>query len=327
MPRKNPAIHDGLRRLRQRIVGMARGQPRSHACRPEVCVETWFDAQPRRRGQIRRRGQNRPDIRLRLPRLLRSQVLEVGARHLVHLKRKRKRRQLVQRRRQLINRIVRPGKRAMPSAIGGRDLEVGVDLLRSLHVRHHRPPVVQFYPARVGIDHVSRVHQLAMLPHQPLRPVELATLFIRRERQNQVALRLVPLPVQPQKRLHQRGVGVLHVLRPPAVVVAILLDKLEWIGRPIGAQSLHDIHVAQKQHRLLGWGSTRAEAYHQILLARIRPQQMHIGSRKSSVEKSLLHGRGRRRHVAQRRIRRVDLNQLLEDRPSLRAILRGGRRQ
>ena len=51
----------------------------------------------------------------------------------------------------------------MPAAIGRRNLEVRVNLLRGLHVGHHRPPVVQFHAARVGIDDVRRIHQLAML--------------------------------------------------------------------------------------------------------------------------------------------------------------------
>ncbi len=95
--------------------------------------------------------------------------------------------------------------------------------------------------------------------HQPIGPVEFAAFFIGGERQNQVALGLVALAMQAQKGSHQRGVGVLHVLRAAPVVVAVLLDKLEGIGGPVGGQGLDDIHVAEKEDWLLesAWPAAR----------------------------------------------------------------------
>ena len=50
---------------------------------------------------------------------------------------------------------------------------------------------------------------------------------------------------------------------------------------------------------------------------------MHVFGRKARVEKTLLHGRGRRGHVALGRVGGVDLDELLEDLAGLGAVCRG----
>ena len=203
-------------------------------------------------------------------------------------------------------------------------MKICIDLLGSFHIGFDSLAVLQVNSTRVRINHKRRVHKLAMILHQPIGAVEVAAFFIRRKRQNQVAPGLVALAMQPQKGRNQRGIGVLHVLRAAPVIITILLDKLERVGMPVLGQRLDNIHVAEKEHWLVRARSMNA--YNEILLARIRPQQMHIVCRKARIQKSLLHRRGGRRHIAQRCVRRVDLDKLLENRKSRSAIRRRSRR-
>jgi len=161
-----------------------------------------------------------------------------------------------------------------------------------------------------------------MLAYQPARPVEFTALLVGCERQNQVAARLVTLPVQAQKGGHKGSVGVLHILRAAAVVVAILFDKLKGIGVPVGAERLHHVHVTEKEDRLLRGLTGGTQADDEVLFARIWPQQMHVLRRKSCVKEPLPHRRGGRGHVAPGRVRGIDLDELLEDLPRQGAILR-----
>ena len=132
--------------------------------------------------------------------------------------------------------------------------------------------------------------------------------------------------MQAQKRRHKRGVAVLHVLRAASVEVAVLLNELKRIGRPVRSQCLHHIHVAKKQNWLLRRASRCTYPYHEILFARVGSQQLHVLRREPGVQQPLPHRRGRRRHVAARCIRRVDLNQFLQNRlrkrldPRLRSV-------
>ena len=158
------------------------------------------------------------------------------------------------------------------------------------------------------------------LLHQPVGAVEFAAFLIGGEGQNQIALRLVAFAMQAQESGDQRGVGVLHVLRAAAVVVAVLLDELEGIGVPVGAQSLHHVNVAEEEHRLFRGRACGADADHEVLLVRVGAEQVHIVGRESGVEKALLHGVGCGGHVALGRVGGVDLDELLEDGAGLGAI-------
>ena len=101
--------------------------------------------------------------------------------------------------------------------------------------------------------------------------------------------------MQAQKGGDERGVGVLHVLRAAAVVVAVLLDELKRIGVPVGAQSLDHVDVAEKEHRLFSGLACRMNANDEILLAWIGAEQVHVFGREAGIEKALLHGRRLRR--------------------------------
>ena len=159
-----------------------------------------------------------------------------------------------------------------------------------------------------------------MLSHQPVSTVEFAPLFVRGQRQDQVALGLISFTMQTQKRRHQRGVGVLHVLRATAVKITVLLNELKRIGGPIGAQSLHHVHVAEEKNGLFGRRSGSAETDNEILFALVGPQQVNILRRESRVKEEALHRGCRSGDIALRRVRSVDFDELLEDGQRLRAI-------
>ena len=75
-----------------------------------------------------------------------------------------------------------------------------------------------------------------------------------------------------------------------------------------------DIHVAEEQDRLAGvGGGDSAEADDEVHFARVRAEQTDVFSGKASVEKALLHGCRAEGDVALRRVRSVDLDELLED--------------
>ena len=173
--------------------------------------------------------------------------------------------------------------------------------------------MVQFHAARIGIDDECRVDQIAVLLHKPVRAVELAPFLVGGQGQDEVALRLVALPMQAQESRHQRGIGLLHVLRAATIEVAVLFNELKRIGMPIGAQGLHHIDVAEKEYGLLSRRTGSAVADNEIHLARIRPDQMHVVCRESCIKKALLHGLRGGRHVALGRVGGVDFDELLED--------------
>ncbi len=256
-----------------------------------------------------------------------SEIREVGSRNLVQLEGERESGQTAERRCKFVDGIVGPRQGTVAAAIGDCDLVVGVDLFGGLDFGDDRPPVLQLYAAGVGINYVGCIHQIAMLADEPVSAVELAAFFVGRERQDQVALRLISLAMQAQESLHQRGVGVLHVLRATAVEIAVLLDELKRVGGPIGAQSLDHVYVAKKKDGLFCRRSGSAEADYEILLALIGPEQANVLGRETSVEEAPLHGRGRGGDIALRRVSGVDLDEFFEDCQRLRAIGWRRRRQ
>ena len=125
-----------------------------------------------------------------------------------------------------------------------------------------------------------------------------------------------------QERPYQRGVGLLHVLRAAAVIVAVLLNKLEGIGVPVGGQGLDNIDVAEKQHRLFRRGRGGADADHEVLFLRVRAEQVNVIRREACIEKTLLHGFGRGGHTAFGCVGGVDFDELFENVAGVCAICR-----
>src|SRR5580693_1259883 len=90
-----------------------------------------------------------------------------------------------------------------------------------------------------------------MVLDQPGDAVECAALFIGGERQDQVAIGLVMLLLQAKKGRDQKRVAILDVSCAAAVKVAVLLDELERVDRPVLAARFDDVQMAYEQQRFL----------------------------------------------------------------------------
>ena len=157
-----------------------------------------------------------------------------------------------------------------------------------------------------------------MVLEQPVDAVRGASLLVRGEREDDVAVRDEALLFQADEIGNGDGVAVLHVLRAAAVVVAVLLDELKGVRAPILLARLHHVEMADDQDGLeLGPGPAPV-ARHHVPLAIVRSENHHVRGRKARVAEALRHRlRGHRRASA--RIHGVDLDQLLEN--VVRALL------
>jgi hypothetical protein len=97
---------------------------------------------------------------------------------------------------------------------------------------------------------------------------------------------------------------------------------MSWVGvgRPVGAQCLDYIHVAEEEDGFFSGCTGGAEADDEVLLALIGTEQVYVFGGKAGIEEELLHGRGGGGDVAKRRIGSVDLDELLEEVAGFRAI-------
>src|SRR5258706_15530348 len=110
-----------------------------------------------------------------------------------------------------------------------------------------------------------------MTLQKPIHSVKGSTLFIRGERQNDIALGHVTLPLKANQSSDQHGIVDLHVLSAAAIEVAILLNELERIGAPVARQRLDDIQMSNNQNRLES-ASAPAQACNQVTFALVRTQ-------------------------------------------------------
>ncbi len=163
--------------------------------------------------------------------------------------------------------------------------------------------------ARIGINGELGVDQVAVVLDEPLDAVVLAALFVGRQRENQIALRLIALLLQAQKGRHQRGVAILHVLCAASVEVAVLFAENERVERPVGRLRFDHIEMPDEQNRPSGARSVIA--HHQQALARRRNQHLYVVRRETGIAKPRRHRFGCLGVVAHR-IRCVDLDQLPE---------------
>ena len=145
---------------------------------------------------------------------------------------------------------------------------------------------------------------------QPVHSVRSAAFFVGGQREDDVAVRNVAFLLEADQRGDHDGVAVFHVLRAAAVVVAVFLDELKRIGGPVLAACFDHIEMSDEQHRLVL--AAAVQTHHQILLAIVGPEDLHVAVGKSGVAKTLRHGFGGGRNIADR-IRGVDLDQLFED--------------
>ena len=117
-------------------------------------------------------------------------------------------------------------------------------------------------------------------------------VFVRRQRQNQVAVRAVPLLLEADERRHQNRIVHLHVLRAAAVEVAVFLDELKGIGGPVVALRLDDVEVADDEDGLVGSGSPQASDH--VAFGIVWPEHLNVRGGKSGVLQTLWPSRSRR---------------------------------
>src|SRR5258708_6756217 len=115
-----------------------------------------------------------------------------------------------------------------------------------------------------------------MILQKPIHSVEDSTLFVRGERENDIALGHITLSLKANQCSDQNGIVDLHVLSAASIEVTILLNELERIGAPIAAQSLDNIQMANNQNRLERAGTTSPQTRNQVTLAFVWTQHADI---------------------------------------------------
>ena len=102
-------------------------------------------------------------------------------------------REPIQRGRQPIDRVVRDRHRAVAALVGDFEIEVAIQLLGGLH-GVEQLLAVALAPAAAFVQPELRFHQRAMIVDQPRNAVVVAALFVRGEREDDVALWASGLP-------------------------------------------------------------------------------------------------------------------------------------
>ena len=211
---------------------------------------------------------------------------------------------------ELIDGVVRHRQRAVTAGIGDGELVIRVELLARVDGEDGRFALVQLHAAAIGIEDVFGLDEIAMILNQPVDAVGLAALLVRGKREDDVAVGAKAFTMQTEKRLHQDGIGLLHVLRAAAIVVAVLGQELKGVGRPVVTTCFDDIQVADEQNGLFATGPVIA--HNKILLAIIGAEQLHVRCREAGGKESLLHGLRGIGNAAYG-VGRVDVNELAED--------------
>src|SRR5207237_938649 len=75
--------------------------------------------------------------------------------------------------------------------------------------------------------------------------------FVRGHCENDVATRCVTLLLHSNQGCGHDGIAVLHVAGAAPVEEALLLDELEWIGRPVLAAGFDNVEMTNQQDRLV----------------------------------------------------------------------------
>ena len=228
-----------------------------------------------------------------------------------------------QRLRQVIDRVVLHGHRAVAAGIHRLELEILVHLLARLYLVGQvlalaaRAPAA-FIDCHLGID------QIAMVLHQPVDAVELTAFLVGGQRENQIALGREVLFFQANQVGQELRGHALVVARAASVEPAVMLQKREGIDRPILPLRLDDVEVSEQQQRPPRTGA--APSRDEVVLPRIRPDHLQVAVGPPGSLQPRGGGLRRGRNVARRRVRRVDVDQFLEDRACALFVRRGLRR-
>src|SRR6266567_4069299 len=121
----------------------------------------------------------------------------------------------------------------MAAGVGDHKLIIRIDFLAGNYLHFDRLALLSPNRKVVGVNHKFRINQITMILDQPVNTVELATFFISRKGENDIAIRNeTPLLHLDEGGDHNRS-AVFHILCAAAIKIAILLDKLKRIGSPI----------------------------------------------------------------------------------------------
>ncbi len=309
-----PAVHVGPRQLRQRVLGVAALDQRGDAggAQPRVVRRL-----PRQHGQGFRVLRVVHDPPHRFAGLAADEVgraLEELLGHLVQHDRKVVLADRQQRLRQLVDRVLANRQRGVAARVLRSEPEGEVDLLGRLDVVRDLA-AVPLRAAATLVQGESGVDQLPVLGEQELDSVAGPGLLVGGERDHDVPLGDEALPAPADQVGGVDRALVLVVRRAAAVEVAVPLLERERrdVGAPVLGQGVDHVDVGHQQDRL-GVRIAAAQPGHQVALRREvgRDEDADILGRKAGFEQGVGHRLGGPRVVAALGVRRVDLDELLE---------------
>ena len=183
--------------------------------------------------------------------------------------------------------------------------------LRRLHIEQRVLSLLYFAAARVDIDAILGVDQVAFVLEQPVDAVVRPALLARRQSENHVAVGYNFLGFEAQQRRDEHRRAALLVLRASTIEVAVLLRKHERIVGPIRALRLDDVEMRQQQHRLVCARSSIA--HDQIAILDRRTYDLDVRGGEPRVAESIRELLSGSRRIAARG-GGVRLDQLAQDR-------------
>ena len=213
-------------------------------------------------------------------------ALQVQACRLVHHDGEAIRLDVLQRGGQIVDRVVGPGRRAVPSGIPDRQLERGVRLLGSLdHVNDGLAVFAEPATTTVRVERELGVRQLTVRRHHAPRRHH-SRFLISGKRDDEVARRDEAFSFQPQERGGQHRNAELVVEAASPEEVSVLFEEREGIALPVLRKGIDHVHVGQEQNRTLSGRSVATVAHDEpgrFLSARnLKREDVHVLFREST---------------------------------------------
>ncbi len=137
----------------------------------------------------------------------------------------------------------------MAALVAGFELKAEIHLLRRLDLKADGLAVLDYAASAVGVEGEVRVHEVAVLPHQPGDAAARGLLVGRQDHDEVPVGNEALLPVADEHRDQRRDTRLV-VAGAAAVVVAVLLLEDERVERPVLLAGLDDVHVRHHQDRL-----------------------------------------------------------------------------
>ena len=169
-----------------------------------------------------------------------------------------------------------------------------------------QPDTAALIQGEFGIDQVAVVFQ------QPLdsQRILVEDFFIGLQRHDDVAVGLVALLSVADEIGDEGRRHVFVIAAATGIKIAVLLDQLERIGRPVLAAGGNHVDMSDQQDRFARAGAP--EARDEIALTRRRREGVNVGFGEAASTQPRRHGFGRLGGVA-RCCHRVDLDEFLVD--------------